>query len=267
MLEAFGLEATAAQFFTVLGIVVVICGGIFAIVFFANRYEANREETLAAEAEKLGLSCSVGRRRSDSMNIPPMRLFREGTRRFVEVIIEGRFRGRDLRVMEFSYDLGGGRHDVPVSQTVALFKLSNWTPSLDDDASMDDDEDWDSEDGEGDEDEPIDWHEEGVASFRLEPRRWNTPLPGKYEDDVVFKSDRAFSKAYLLRGHDGDWVRGTFRSSVRSFFRTRPGWTVECDHFELIAYRKGKRIRARDLQKFCEEAAQICNQFEAPAGG
>lgn len=230
-------------------------------VLAASRHESNREQTLEVEARKLGLSCHIGRRRSESMDIPPLRLLRGGTRRFVDVILEGTFQGRDLRIMEFSFDHGGGKHDVGVTQTVALFRLSSWTPSLHDDP-MDDDEDWESEDDEEEDDEPVDWSEEGTASFRLEPRRWNTRRPGRFEVDVVFERDRSFSRSYVLRGSTEEWVRATFPSSVRSFFRSRPGWTVECDHFELVACRKGKRIRATDLREFCKETVQICNQFE-----
>lgn len=79
---------------------------------------------------------------------------------------------------------------------------------------------------------------------------------------LVVEEERAFSKTYQLLTRDSQRCRQLFNAEVRAFLLNHPGLVVEGRGRDLLFYRFGQRLKAKQLQSFLQEAQELARLFE-----
>ncbi len=97
-----------------------------------------------------------------------------------------------------------------------------------------------------------------LPGFALRPEGLGQKLGGALgQQDIDFKEQPGFSKAYVLQGPDEDQLRALFDSEKLAFFAQRHGLNVEGDGRKLLYYRAGKRVSPKSIPSFVEEGLAV----------
>lgn len=80
---------------------------------------------------------------------------------------------------------------------------------------------------------------------------------------LVVEEERTFSQAYRLLTRDAQRCRLLFNAGVREFLLNHPGLVVEGRGRDLLFYRFGERLKARQLAPFLQEVQQLAGLLEA----
>jgi len=195
-----------------------------------GRAEGKRTEAMAQAASALGL---VFEPRGDldllraTADLP---LFGRGHSRQAKSVMSGRMAGEeDVKIFDYRYTTGGGKHSHTWRQTVALFPAGHRLPD-----------------------------------FVLAPEHFFHRIGGLFGyQDIDFEENREFSSRYLLRGRDETAIRAAFTSDRLAFFAGEPGWTVEAASGYLGIYRDRKRTKPEQLQAFLADAQRVAQALRA----
>jgi hypothetical protein len=129
-----------------------------------------------------------------------------------------------VRLLDYQYTVGSGKHQHTWRQTVAAFPGAAHS----------------------------------VPDFEMAPENAFHKLGQVFGyQDIDFESSPEFSARYLLRGRDETAIRAAFGPGVLEFFASHLGWTVAVSSGTVVAYRAGKRAAPEDWRTFLEEAAEI----------
>jgi len=187
-----------------------------------SRARAKRSRELAAWAAKARLTYQADGQALLLEPFAALPLFHIGTKQRVTHAITGERRGLELRCFDFRYE-SGRKQKTEHEQTVVVSR---------------------SEGG-------------SLTEFSLTPRnRWMLHLFGESKD-LPFPDDAPFSKAYSLRAVDEEAGQRLFRSDVRRYFVTQPGWRIEGVGEWVVCCRIGHLCRPSELGEFLDQARAV----------
>jgi hypothetical protein len=83
---------------------------------------------------------------------------------------------------------------------------------------------------------------------------------------LMLQENRAFSQAYNVLVADAVRCRALFTESVQQYFMNHPGLVVEARGRDLLVYRFEKRLKAKDVEGFLQEANELVRLLESVAG-
>ncbi|PLX61883.1 hypothetical protein [Sedimenticola selenatireducens] len=215
-------------------IVLIVAAGVYT--------ELQRSNNLEHTAKRLGLAFSSGLQPiSADLSALEFDLLAQGNREIANRM-SGKQQGDQIDIFDYSYDAmvageGYGAHpaaDDPVSmerRNQTVIRVQSTMRFADFDVS------------------PTRSHQRQVAArFGFAP--------------LFFEEERAFSQAYHLLARDGVRCRMLFNPEVRAFLLNHPGLVVEGRGHDLLFYRFGQRLKAKELPVFLQEAQELTRLFE-----
>jgi hypothetical protein len=193
------------------------------------RRDRLRQESLAGLAARLGLSFQAEAPGLDAEDYRGLHLFSRGRERTYRNVLNGRPEGTDgLILCDYGYTTGDGKNTKTLRQTVALLAYARG----------------------------------GVPRFELRPEGVLHRVGAIFGyQDIDFKESPGFSSSYLLRGTDEAAVRGLFRTNLREYFETHPGWCVDGRGSWLAAYRQDVLVKPADIPAFIDAAKVLLWAF------
>lgn len=75
--------------------------------------------------------------------------------------------------------------------------------------------------------------------------------------DINFEEYPEFSKQYLLRGADEDFIRATMTDPVLKFFTVEKDWCVEGVNYYLILYQRGVLLPRTKIKRFYRKGMEM----------
>jgi len=216
---------------------------VIALIVVAGIYtELQRSNNLAHAAKRMGLGFSAGLQPiSADLSALEFDLLAQGNREIANRM-SGRQQDYRTDIFDYSYDAtvageGFGAHpaaDDPVNmerRNQTVIRLRSATLFADFDVS------------------PARSHQRQVAArFGFSP--------------LFFEEERVFSQAYHLLARDGVRCRMLFNPEVRAFLLNHPGLVVEGRGHDLLFYRFGQRLKAKELPACLQEAQELARLFE-----
>jgi hypothetical protein len=205
-------------------ILVLVGGGLVAILVVGALIERRRTQGLQRAAGELGLSFAA--HANDLLESPFGRfhLFQQGRARTARNVLSGRLHEREVYVFDYDYKTGSGRHTHTHRQTVAAMRLDEFL----------------------------------LPQFELRPENVFHRIGAAFGyQDVDLDGYPEFSSRYLLRGPEADTVRRFFEGGPAEFLQDRARICIEGGQEWLVIYRAGRRTSAADLPRFLEEVFEI----------
>lgn len=212
--------------------IIVVMGFIglvgFVIVLY-RQYEQKRTEALQSIATslKLGFSKLPGDTLLSSLSNFP--LFSQGHSRKAKNVMSGKVEEIDIKLFDYRYTTGGGKHQQTHNQTVVVLSAQH----LD------------------------------LPAFSLKPQNvfHNIGKAFGYQD-IDFTSNPLFSDKYLLRASDENAVRLTFTPDILEYFEQRLGISTEAGGNQIVFFRAGKKVKPEDLPQFLKDGLHIYTLFK-----
>lgn len=194
---------------------------VVALIVRERRLERARGEALVQAAAELGMTFEPDVPVDALVSLGDSPLYSRGRARRAKNVMGGR-RGDDtVRLLDYQYTVGSGKHQHTWRQSVAVF------PGV----------------------------AHSLPDFELTPETAFHKIGQAFgARDIDFEANPEFSAKYVLRGGDETAIRAAFRDDILAFFATHQGWTLEVSSGTVVAYRAGKRARAEELRAFLEEA-------------
>ena len=108
-------------------------------------------------------------------------------------------------------------------------------------------------------------HKLGLPVFYMRPETVFHRI-GAYlgMQDIDFEEYPRFSNNYTLRGDDEDFIRSTANPSFLHFFSIEKNWFLEGVNYYLIFYRKGKRLKPKEIKEFYTKGLEIYKLLTTP---
>ena len=163
-------------------------------------------------------------------------LFRRGYGKKVRNVLydNDSWQGAEVWIFDYQYVIGGGNSTRRISQSVFLIQSDTLN----------------------------------VPQLLLKPEnvfhRIGTFL-GK--QDIDFEEFPVFSKQYLLKGPNENWIRQTINEDLLHFFTIERNWTLEGYDNHLIFYRAGHRMRPKAIREFYEKGLTVYDFISKNYGG
>jgi hypothetical protein len=206
----------------VLGILAVlaVAGGI---VYLAWWVEKKRREGMQRAATAMGFSYLE---EDPGILAVPLPLMNRGHSRKARHVLTGELAGYPVRVMDYSYVIGGGKNRTTHRQTVALFPKGG----------------------------------EGLPSFELAPENFLHKLGQVFGyQDIDFPQNEDFSRQYLLRGGNEEEIRRVFSGETLAFLAGKPGWSVQVGGASMALFRARRAAKPEEIPAFLADALTIMN--------
>jgi len=98
----------------------------------------------------------------------------------------------------------------------------------------------------------------GLPSFFMRPEHIFHRI-GEYlgMQDIDFEEHPSFSRNYLLRGDDEEYIRASVNEPFLRFFSIEKNWYLEGVNYYLIFYRRGKRLKPDQIKSFFNKGLEI----------
>jgi hypothetical protein len=98
-----------------------------------------------------------------------------------------------------------------------------------------------------------------MPKFQLQTIQWTQPRKQTCGDAIDISGRGSVMASLRLSAEDPEWARRIFSQAAPEFFQNlrRGKWTIEGYQKTLIIYRWGKRITARKLQNYVNEASEF----------
>ncbi|MEN6320915.1 MAG: hypothetical protein ABFD82_19445 [Syntrophaceae bacterium] len=98
-----------------------------------------------------------------------------------------------------------------------------------------------------------------MPKFQLQTLQWTQPRKQTCGDAIDVPGRESVMASLRLSAEDPEWARRIFSQAAPEFFQNiRSGkWTIEGFQNTLIIYRWGKRIPARKLRDYVNEASEL----------
>jgi hypothetical protein len=211
---------TVGPILAVVGVLALIIG----IVVVVNRLERQRTEALTIVCQGLGLVFEPAGDLAALQTLGDLPLFNHGHSKKLKNVMSGQVRDRDLRLFDYQYTTGSGKHSHTWMQTVALFPRAG----------------------------------DRLPELLLAPENVFHKIGQVFGyQDIDFDTSPEFSSHYLLRGPEEMAIRSAFSADALSFFGQHQGWHIEVKDHTVGIYRAGKRCKPEDWQTFLAEAQDV----------
>jgi len=207
---------------------------VVLIVVLSVRAERKRRDALRGAAQEMGLS--FDEKGDDTLldALGSFHLFSQGHSRRIRNVVHGVANEIDLKLFDYRYTTGGGRHAHTHTQTVLLFRC----PEL------------------------------NLPAFALRPEHLFHKIGAVFGgQDIDFDEHPDFSASYLLRGEDEEAIRRIFDEEVLSFYGQSRGLSTEGAGQELVFYRASKRVKPAELSALMEEGFVVLSLFRRDREG
>jgi hypothetical protein len=98
-----------------------------------------------------------------------------------------------------------------------------------------------------------------MPKFQLQTTQWSQPGKRTCGDAIEIPDRGSVMTSLRLSAEDPEWARRIFSQAAPEFFHSlRCGkWTIEGFHNTLVVYRWGKRVPARKLRDYVNEASEL----------
>jgi hypothetical protein len=197
---------------------------VVVLVVRERRLERARGEALTRTAAEMGMTFEADVPVESLVSLGDCPLYSRGRARRAKNVMGGRLGDDTVRLLDYQYTVGSGKHQHTWRQSIAVF------PGV----------------------------AHALPDFELTPETAFHKIGQAFgARDIDFEANEEFSARYVLRGQDETAIRAAFRDDVLAFFATHQGWTVDVSSGTVAAYRAGKRAEPEDLRAFLEEAQQI----------
>ena len=217
---------------------------MFDLIRSLTKWKGSEQRTKEFKriSEQLGMTFSARvKGRAKDRATPPLPLFGEGRSRVVTNMLHGDSEllgfAEEFEVRIFAYGFAQQQQDQHVMQSVICFQ----SPQL------------------------------NLPKFQLRPEHFFDKIGSKLGyQDIDFESHQTgaeFSKKYLLRGKDEQWmteekIRVLFTDKILTFFAAHPDKVfVGGSGDQLIFYREGKLIEPEGVRPFMEEGLEVFRLF------
>ncbi|WP_428609277.1 hypothetical protein [Sedimenticola sp.] len=216
-------------------VVLIIAAGIYS--------ELQRGNNLTHTAKRLGLDFSSGLQPvTAELRALDFDLLRQGNENLANRMW-GRRDGYSIEIFDYSFDAtaageGFGAHPVADDQ-VNIERRNQTVVRLQSTATF---PDFDLS--------PVSGPMRQVASrFAFTPQ--------------VLEANRAFGQTYRLLARDAERCRKLFSPEVQAFLISHPGLVVEGRGSQLLFYRFGRRLKAKEIPSFVAEVQALIGLLEA----
>jgi len=204
--------------------VVAVLALIAGIVALSYRVERKRTEALAAACQGMGLVFEPAGDLDALRAQGDLPLYNHGHSKKVKNVMSGQIRDRDVRIFDYQYTTGGGKHSHTWMQTVVLFPRAG----------------------------------ERLPELLLAPESLFHKIGQVFGyQDIDFDTSPDFSSHYLLRGPDEMAIRSTMSADALAFFGQHQGWHVEAKDRTVGIYRAGKRCQPEDAPTYVAEVQDV----------
>jgi hypothetical protein len=198
----------------------LIIGGVALVVFLVFWLERKRRNDLMALAASTGLRFSPEGPDIYSLEGTQIELFRLGRSRKAANMIEVSSSGGQIRVFDYRYVTGSGKHSQTHNFTVALIAAGG-----------------------------------SVPHFDLKPETFMYKI-GELVGfkDIDLPAFPLFSEKYRLTGPDEAAVHLFFTPRRAAWFESRPGLRVQGAPGHALLFKENRRLPVGDWMAFVEEA-------------
>jgi hypothetical protein len=203
--------------------------GIFVLLaivatLLASAAAKRRTEALGRVAETLGFNLTTQASVGSVPGFTALPLASRGKSQAVHNLLTGRIDGHDLRVFDFKYVTGSGKHRQTHRQSVVGVTL----PAA------------------------------RLPPFTLQPESiWNKIGALFGSRDINFENHPEFSRRYHLRADMEEAVRAVFQDPVLHHFETMDGVSLEANGNTFILYRQDRVLEPERLGDALHEAVGV----------
>ncbi len=154
------------------------------------------------------------------------RLFKRGFRGRIRHILrkQDALMHYDLRIFDYRYLVWTGKSSRRVSQTIFFLESKSLA----------------------------------LPQFWMQPETIFNKV-GEYlgQQDIDFPDFPEFSRQYLLRGHDEEYIRTNFQESVLHYFNVHKGWCLEGIGYYMLLYRRKKLLQPGQIRDLFAEGNKV----------
>jgi len=155
------------------------------------------------------------------------KVFDHGHSRRVGETIRGTFEGQPFELFDYIYVTGSGKNRTTHNHAIVKWQVGN-----------------------------------DVPDFSLTPEGWLSRIGNVLGgQDIDFDDDREFSRAFQLKGTDGEAIRAAFTHERRRTLAANPGAHIAAGYGLLLTWQIGGLPRAQDLDATLAGAAAIRRLF------
>ena len=203
-------------------IIIVLFIAFFIIFYYA---EKKRQEKLAATAQSMGMEFQ--KEDTDKAFLELVKTFQigqTGRSRRVTNIMQASVGGMRTFIMDYYYQIGGGKSSSRKDQTLIILEQTDWQ-----------------------------WPE-----FILRPEHFGDKIKSKVgKDDIDFDDSPEFSKRYYLIGAEEENIRQYFSKDMRTYFEANLHWHIETQPGRILICRQGRRQKPEEIIVLLKEALAI----------
>jgi hypothetical protein len=202
---------------------------VIVLIVRQRRLERARTEALAQTASEMGMAFEESVPVESLASLGDSPLYSRGRARRARNVMAGSRSDVMVRLLDYQYTVGAGKHQHTWHQTVAAFPGAAHS----------------------------------LPALEMTPETAFHKLGQVFGyQDIDFESSPEFSARYLLRGGDETGIRAAFGPALLEFFASHLGWNVEVSSGTVVVYRAGKRARPEDWRTFLEEALEILGALD-----
>ncbi|HAN03850.1 MAG TPA: hypothetical protein DCQ25_01065 [Elusimicrobia bacterium] len=204
----------------------IVIGGVALVIFLVFWLERKRRNDLMALAASMGLRFSPEGPDVYSLEGTQLELFRLGRSRKAANMIEVSSAGGQIRVFDYRYTTGSGKHSQTHNFTVALIASGG-----------------------------------NVPQFDLKPETFMYKI-GELVGfkDIDLPAFPLFSEKYRLTGPDEAAVHLFFTPRRAAWFESRPGLRVQGAAGHALLFKENRRLPVDDWMTFIEEAKAFASE-------
>jgi len=194
------------------------------VIFIAWFYDKKRSEDLKAIANSLNFSFE---RKGDefliSMN-DDFELFSHGRSKKIYNVMNGRSGDMDITIMDYQYTVGGGKNSSTHAQTIIMVQSNQLE----------------------------------LPPFTLTPETVFHKIGSVFGyQDIDFASHPKFSKQYLLRGDDEEYIKETFKEELLDFYEKDKTLNTEAEYDKFVYYKANKKLAPKEIHGFLQESIDL----------
>jgi hypothetical protein len=204
-------------------------GLLFAVALAIGALrERRRREALQGVADELGFQFGAKDEERLAEALSGALLFQRGHSRRVSNVLRGGPHAHKVRVFDYRFVTGHGKHRSTHNQTVAAYP----------------------------------WKDQPLPEFELRPEGVWDRIAGVFGyQDIDIPDHPQFSKQYVLRGRDEECIRSFFTDRLVSALEEAPGLRVEACAGWLLVYHARRRVAPLDVATFLEAATGAYEVF------
>lgn len=200
-------------------IFIVVVGAVVGLIAFAIvmaiRHEKKRTEAMRRFAQANGFSFFEKVDGHVEVGLPEIELFSRGHSKRMIRVMAGEVEGSGVRVLDYRYTTGSGKHSSTHHQTVVAISTGGAL----------------------------------LPDFTLARENFFHKIGQAFGyQDIDFDWFPEFSKKYLLRGADESAIRATFNRRVIEAYMNGVAVNVESRDGWLFVFAQGKRLKPEEVQ-------------------